>query len=218
MAITSPFDAIMSDPDDLNRAYALQTPDDSRRLYADWAATYDTDFVAERGYVLHIAVADAFAQAGGAGPVLDLGAGTGGCGLALARHGIDPLHATDIAPEMLEQAAAKEIYARCFEGDILAGLDAPEASYRGLVSAGTFTCGHVGPQGLDEIARLLAPGGLAVISVRDVHFEAEGFAAKIAKMTGDLTLENKPLVRIYAEGRDGENANDLALLLHLRRR
>lgn len=207
----------MNDQDDLHRAYALETPDDSRKLYADWADTYDSDFVQERGYILHIAVADAFVQAGGTGPVLDLGAGTGICGQVLAQRGVRALHATDIAPEMLVQAEAKGVYERCFEGNILEGLDAPDGLYNGVVSSGMFTCGHVGPEGLDEIARVLAPGGLAVISVRDVHYESAGFAPKISALEPLLTLVDRPLSRIYAEGASGENAEDLALLLHLRR-
>lgn len=31
-------------PDKLDDAYALKTPEDSRRLYADWAASYDAEF------------------------------------------------------------------------------------------------------------------------------------------------------------------------------
>lgn len=218
IARLSAFDVAMTDEDDLHRAYALGSPDAARRLYADWAASYDSDFVDARGYVLHIAVADAFVQAGGRGPVLDIGAGTGVCGQVLAQRGVRGIDAADIAPEMLAKAEARRVYARCFVGDVLAGLDAPDAHYNGIVSSGTFTCGHVGPDGLDEIARLLAPGGLAVISVRDVHFEAEGFAAKIAALEPVLTLEQQPETRIYAEGASGENTDDLALLLHLRKR
>lgn len=213
-----PFHDHMTDQDDLHRAYALETPDDSRKLYAGWAATYDTDFVDERGYILHVAVADAFVQAGGQTPVLDLGAGTGMCGQVLAQRGLSGLHATDIAPEMLAQAEAKQVYARCFEGNILEGLDVPDGLYNGVVSSGTFTCGHVGPEGLDEVARLLAPGSLAVISVRDVHYDSAGFAAKIAALEPVLTLETRPVTRVYAQGAAGENADDLALLLHLRKR
>ncbi len=207
----------MTDEDDLHRAYALKTPDDSRRLYADWAASYDSDFVAERAYILHVAVADAFVQAGGSGPVLDLGAGTGICGQVLAQRGITELHATDIAPEMLAQAEAKQVYESCFEGDVVAGLITPDGTYNGIVSSGTFTCGHVGPDGLDEVARLLTPGGLAVISVRDIHYDSARFATKIAALEPALTLERRPVTRIYASGATGENADDLALLLHLRK-
>ncbi|MEP4194521.1 MAG: methyltransferase domain-containing protein [Aliishimia sp.] len=208
---------LMTEKDDLNRAYALETPDDSRKLYAEWAETYDADFVGLRGYILHDAVASAFVQAKGQGPVLDIGAGTGICGVSLKRHGVSNVDGVDITPQMLAQAALKGAYSDLFPGDILAGLDKPDGSYPGIVSAGTFTCGHVGPDGLDEITRLLAPSGLAIISVRDVHFVSEGFEAKLDNLRHSLAIEARPVTRIYATDSQGENADDLALLLHLRK-
>ena len=83
----------MSDerPVTLAEAYALQTPQDSRRLYARWAATYESEFVALNQYVIPDRVAAVFAEvgrdvAGGVkGPVLDVGCGTGLVAVALVR-------------------------------------------------------------------------------------------------------------------------------------
>ncbi len=205
----------MSKEKRLQQAYGLKTPDNSRKLYADWAATYDSDFVAASDYVLHVSVADAFAEAGGRGPVLDMGAGTGLCGVALARHEPGEIDGTDISQEMLDQAAQKDVYRKLFAGDILAGLDAPDASYAGVVSAGTFTLGHVGPDGLDEVVRLLQPDGLAVIAVRDAHFEAEGFGAKLDTLAPRLSRVVRTRVRIYSDASTGPHAGDIAILLHL---
>lgn len=205
----------MSDNSRLHQAYGLKTPDDSRKLYADWAETYDSEFVAENGYVLHLQVARAFAEAGGQEPVLDMGAGTGIGGVALAEYGMAEIDGTDISPEMLDQAAKKGVYRRLFAGDILTGLDVEDASYAGIVSAGTFTLGHVGPAGLGEVVRLLTPGGLAVIAVRDAHYEAEGFDAKLAQLDPQLDRVARPKARIYADGATGEHADDMAILLHL---
>ena len=36
---------------DLADAYAVETPDDNRDLYARWAATYESAFIADNGYV-----------------------------------------------------------------------------------------------------------------------------------------------------------------------
>ena len=36
---------------DLAAAYAVETPDDSRDLYARWATTYESGFIADNGYV-----------------------------------------------------------------------------------------------------------------------------------------------------------------------
>ena len=60
-------------------AYDLETPEDSIRLYADWAGTYDTDFVSRLGYVYHRAVAELLIDRAGSDPgaVLDVGCGTG---------------------------------------------------------------------------------------------------------------------------------------------
>ena len=63
-------------PPRLDAAYSLKTPADSRRLYRDWASTYDDDFAARMDYQMPARIAAVFA-ASGEGPVLDIGAGTG---------------------------------------------------------------------------------------------------------------------------------------------
>ena len=64
----------MDDDITLADAYAVQTPDDNRRLYARWADTYDAGFSGAHGYELPDAVAAVYCAAGGAGDaVLDVG-------------------------------------------------------------------------------------------------------------------------------------------------
>ncbi|ASM73812.1 MULTISPECIES: class I SAM-dependent DNA methyltransferase [Roseobacteraceae] len=200
----------MSDDPDLNAAYALQTPEDSRQLYARWANTYDTTFASANGYVLHMQVASLFVKHGGKGSVLDVGAGTGLCGAALTAHDIKPVDATDISPEMLEVARAKGIYRKLFTGDILRGLDVKDGTYAGVTSSGTFTTGHVGPDALDEVMRVVRTGGRITLSINAQHFSAQGFAAKFASLERDihgLTLTDVP---IYSPETTGDHAKDLA--------
>lgn len=199
----------------LEDAYALKTPDDSRKLYAAWAETYDQDFIVKTGYVQHQSVVRAFVEANGKGPVLDVGSGTGICGVALRDAGVDIVDATDISPEMLDQAQAKGVYRKCIEGDILAGLPIPDESYEGVVSAGTFTLGHVGPAGLDEVIRVLSPGGLAVITVRDTHFEAENFAEKIDSLHPMLSDTKTAKCRVYSDEDASAHADDESMLVYL---
>ena len=199
----------MSDDPSLSKAYDLKTPEDSVRLYRDWAESYEDDFVAENGYELHAHVARIFQAQGGRGPVLDIGAGTGICGAALAQAGIGPIDAMDISAEMLAQAKTKGVYGALIEADILAGLPIDTGRYAGVVSSGTFTHGHVGPEALHEVLRIMAPGGLAVLSVNAEHFEAEGFGATFEAMSPQLRRLDFEEVRIYAETAQFDHADDL---------
>lgn len=192
----------------LDDAYGLTTPDDSRALYADWAETYDTDFAQSMGYALPRAVARVFSDAGGAGPVLDVGAGTGLLGAELAALGIGPLDAVDISAEMLAAAHAKGIYRRCVEADLTQALPMADGTYRGVVSAGTFTTGHVGPDAIAELVRVAAPGARVALSVNASHWQSAGFAeffGGIADQTGDLHRHD---VAIYDAAASGPHADD----------
>ncbi|MEM6760611.1 MAG: class I SAM-dependent methyltransferase [Pseudomonadota bacterium] len=207
----------MSDDPNLSRAYQLQTPGDSVHLYREWANSYDTGFVVENDYILHQEVARHFANLGGFGPVLDVGAGTGNCGVALRDRGIDPVDGTDISEAMLEMAKKKGAYRKLFEGNLLEGLPVPDQLYQGAVSSGTFTHGHVGPEGLDPILAVLRNGAWVVISVHAAHFAAVGFADKLAVLEAqirELTLTDVP---IYGPGGTGEHAKDRALLVAFRK-
>ena len=207
----------MKDDPDLDRAYALKTPADSIALYAEWAANYDVSFAQDSGYVLHHEVARHFALMGGFGPVLDVGAGTGLCGEALAARGIGPIDGTDISQPMLDQAKAKGAYRHLFTGNVLEGLNPPDGLYQGAVSSGTFTHGHVGPQGIDAVLDVVCPGGWIVLSVNAKHFQAAGFAAKMDEIAGRVTHASQTEVAIYAPDATGPNARDTSLILAFRK-
>ncbi len=94
---------------DLSEAYAVETPDDNRDLYARWASTYESGFIARHEYVYHQGVAAVFAEAAGPddAPVLDVGCGTGLVGVALRALGVDAIDGLDLSPEMLDEARTK---------------------------------------------------------------------------------------------------------------
>ena len=190
---------------DLDRAYSVVTPEDNRRLYAEWAATYDETFVASHGYVYHQSVVAALLRRERpAGAVLDVGCGTGVVGEELARWGVGEIDGIDLSPEMLGVAAAKRaddgraIYRRLIAADLTASVDIADSSYAGVVSAGTFTHGHLGPEPLTELVRMAAPGAVLAIGINTDHFTSAGFAAwfEIATSNGwinDLELVESPI-------------------------
>jgi predicted TPR repeat methyltransferase len=201
---------------DLDAAYTIHTPEDSKRLYAAWAETYESGFVADMDYRLPLAVAESAAKWQMEGPILDLGAGTGLVGAALASLGCGPIDGTDIAVEMLAKAAEKACYRALFHGDIVAGLPVPDHSYAGIVSSGTFTLGHVGPEALPEVVRILRPGGLALISVSKNHWRSSSFCSHLEHLRG-ITARAIEEVPIYGAFACGDHAQDRAYLLRFRK-
>ena len=83
----------------------------------------------------------------------------------------------------------------------------------GAVCAGVFTTGHVGPEGLDELLRVLRPGGVLVLTVKDKTW-ADGFAARIAELEGQGRVASLDTTPSYSSmpGRPG-NAPSRTLVL-----
>lgn len=61
---------------------------------------------------------------------------------------------TDISAEMLAVAARKKTYRTLFAWDLIIQLPITDSQYLGIISAGTFTTGHVGSNALDEGLRI----------------------------------------------------------------
>ena len=206
----------MTDKPALDAAYALQSPEDNRRLYAEWAESYDQDFADNMGYALPIFVADAFVQSwdrAHLGQILDVGAGTGLVGKRLAYHSVHSVDGLDISAEMLAVAFAKGCYKKMIEGNLLERLPIESAKYDGIISAGTFTHGHVGPAALDELLRIAKPGALFCLSINFEHFETAGFNQKLIEINNDIDNLSLQTVPIYMRGSVGKHANDLGVIV-----
>ena len=198
----------------LRSAYALEGVEQVKKLYRDWATTYDADFIERMGYAMPRIVAEAFGRVGGVGPILDVGCGSGAVGVELAGQRIDGL---DLSPEMLDVAVQKGVYTRLVEGNLQQDLPLETASYRGIVSAGTFTHGHVGPEALDELIRVSVSGAIFCLGINAEHFETHGFAAKFAALRdaekiGEVTFEDRA---IYDT--DHDRSGDRAMVAIFRR-
>ena len=196
----------------LETAYRLRTPEDSRKLYAAWARDYDSSFAAAMDYQLPFWVAQTFVERDGKGPVLDVGAGTGLAAFALRQQGIHQIDGTDISAEMLGVAEEKDLYERTFIADITAGMPVPDGAYRGVISSGTFTLGHLGPLALPEVLRVIAPGGLGVISVGLAHYRAASFDLAVADLPENIQVTEIE-VPIYGPDHQGSNGTDAAILI-----
>lgn len=196
---------------DLEAAYSLQTPDDNRALYADWAESYDSDFAESQDYRLPQRTAEVFLKTPRTpGPVLDVGAGTG----LLARHLPDEMerHGLDISADMLRMAAENRLYSRVIEADLTQKLSIEDETYGGIVSSGTFTHGHVGPDALDELLRIAKPGAGFALSINTAHYASKGFARKFEALRAAYTVLDLTEVEIYGPAADPAHRNDTAII------
>lgn len=202
----------MKPPPNLRDAYAMSSSGDAKSLYRAWANSYDVGFGDGQGYQLPRLVAQAFIAAGGTGPVLDVGAGTGLVAEQLIAANITSIDGLDVSKDMLSVADMKAVYRGLYAGDVNLPLNVA-GGYQGVISAGTFTLGHVGPAAISNLLDVAASGATFVISVNVAHFESAGFAAQMDAF-GDqiqcLTLDD---VRIYDDRADEAHRLDMARLM-----
>lgn len=213
-----------NDDFDLADAYAVETPEDNRKLYAQWANTYESGFMAERGYVYHENVAALFGDLGPLEPVVDIGCGTGVVGQVLAAKGVGAIDGVDISPEMLAGSRAKRrddgtpVYRHLIEADLTATVPVEEGTYASVISVGAFTHGHLGPDAIDELLRIASPGAAFALGINEHHFAQQGYsewfgAAERSGRLVNLRFEDRP---IYAAAGD-EHADTLARVALFRR-
>ncbi len=171
----------MSDPKGfLNSAYELDSADDTRALYADWAQSYDQEMAAN-GYASPSRTAAALVDAGAAldAPLLDLGCGTGLSGQALRAVGFSVIDGSDFSPEMLEAAEAKGAYRTLTLGDLGNPIPATPGQYTTITAIGVFSPGHAPPSLISDVTSLLPNGGLFAFSLNDHALAVPDYADAI---------------------------------------
>jgi hypothetical protein len=118
---------------------------------------------------------------------------------------------------MLDVAQMKGDYRGLYACDGTKPGDLVDAPDMGVVSAGTFTLGHVGPDALVNLLDVAGKGALFVISVNAAHYVSAGFEAAFARFgdrIADLTTRD---VRIYDDRADEGHRDDMATLVIFRK-
>ncbi len=164
-------------------AYQLEGDAGMVEFYRKWAEDYDNQMEGI-GYLSPTAVAGLLRQylPDPASTVFDIGCGTGLTCVDLAARGYTNLDGIDLSPEMVRVARQRGIYRKLLVGDLNQPLELDEARYDGAISSGTFTHGHVGAEPLDEILRILRPGGILACTIHQDLWEPMGFKTKLASL------------------------------------
>ncbi len=198
---------------DLDRAYEIDGPDSARDLYGKWADTYDSAFGEGWGYIAPQEIARLLlAEAGDNTPILDIGAGTG----QVAEHLQGQLtDAIDITPEMLAIAEPKRLYRNLIVGDLLQPLDMADESYGAVISCGTFTHGHVGPECLPELLRVTRPGAVFCCGTIPAVLDGAGFGSALAKLVaqGRISPVRFKQIDIYDASAEHAHKDDKGLVM-----
>ncbi len=167
-----------------DRVLNASSKEELMAAYSDWADNYETDLMDELGYVapmiagkrLHKQLENSAAR------ILDAGCGTGLVGEFLHGNGYRNIEGLDYSEQMLAKAGEKGIYKTLSRGDLMSPLDIADDSYDAVISVGTFTCGHVGPEALNELVRITRPGGHICITVREQAWEEDNYRAVVSKI------------------------------------
>ena len=201
----------------LKGALGLTGPEACLAYYRDWAASYDAGFAEGMDYRLPAHVAAAFLGAGGAGPVLDVGAGTGLLAERLRGMGFQgEIDAADFSAEMLERAGEKAIYRALHQVDITRPIDLPPV-YAGIVSSGTFTAGHVGPEALPNLLALAVPHAVFALSINLRVWKGAGFDLALQALADQGRIADLQLIEVQVYGAaaaavDADHAGDRAAI------
>jgi predicted TPR repeat methyltransferase len=205
---------------DLDEAYSVKTSEGSRRLYAQWAATYNETFIKANDYVYPCTIAQKFDELipkSDIQTIVDIGCGTGAVGSYLANLRPDlKITGLDISPEMLAEAAKikriddSPVYNDLSEVDLT--IELPKISLDAMISAGTFTHGHLGAETFISLIALVRAKGWLVIGINSKHFSSQGFgvALKNAHDQGLITQAQFHNVQIY--GPKSPHYGDLATI------
>ena len=197
----------------LNDAYSLKTPEDNKELYAKWAATYESDFVANAGYQHPKVISELFhREVPEVQTVIDIGAGTGLVGKYLKTFRPDiTIDGIDISPEMLAEAAKKNVYRNLYERDLSQKVINTSAPYDALITIGTFTHGHLGPDALLNIFPLVKPSGHFVIAVNEKHFFENNFLDFL--LAHEKTIIYMDKIHVYDETSEHRNSLNVVMII-----
>ena len=210
----------MSSKKGLNDAYSVKTPEDNIKLYKVWASSYDDDFAKKNDYRSPVLISNYYGKFSNKNdvPVLDVGAGTGLIAEVMNKKNTIDIDAIDISPEMLESAKSKNCYNKLIEADLTKNLDIDNNYYGAIVSAGTFTHGHIGPNALDELLRVTKPSGLFVITIHSKVYVNQNFEQKfqdINEQITDLTFHEE---KAYGNNPDKDHGNDTVFITVFRKK
>lgn len=164
-------------------------PQHISNYYRGWSGDYDEE-VAQADYTAPEVLCELLCSLSGEPGIAaaladrslaihDAGCGTGLLGAALAAAGFGNLEGSDLTGEMVEIARRRGVYRNLWSGVDLTLEPRPawRRHYDAVLCCGVFTCGHVPPETLLNLAGMTRPGGVVLLSTRIAYYEDSRFQA-----------------------------------------
>jgi len=160
--------------------------EDLQDVYKEWASAYDQDNDNLLGTVsqpLSVQIFQEYIKDKSL-RIIDVGCGTGLVGVELEKDGFTNFDGVDISQEMIDIAKQRG-YSKLFIGSLNDSLPYENNEYDAAFCVGVFTHGHVGSERLDELVRIVKPGGVICFTINEGVYEVYGFNSKIKKLESE---------------------------------
>ncbi len=164
--------------------------EDLQDVYKEWASAYDYDNDHLLGTVsqpLSVQIFQEYMKDKSV-RIIDVGCGTGLVGVELEKSGFTNFDGIDISQEMID-IAKKRGYSKLFIGSLNESLPFESNEYDAAFCVGVFTHGHVGSDRLEELVRIVKPGGIICFTINEGVYELYGFNSKIKKLESESVLK-----------------------------
>ena len=190
----------------LHMVYRAKNNKELSHLYDQWAKNYEDDLIGSLGlkkqeacvdFLLKYLPLDAH--------ILDAGAGTGLIGQRLYKAGYNYLTAIDISENMLNEARQKNIYKELLKMDLGKSLNFPDHYFDAVILVGVFMYGHVPSSSLDELIRIIRPGGFITFSIWPKFFDKSDFKTKQYELEASGKWELIEETRYLAMSKDADS-------------
>ncbi|KAH7975604.1 hypothetical protein HPB52_003697 [Rhipicephalus sanguineus] len=136
-----------------------RTPEETRAIYNSWAPNYEEDMTLQKykapSIMAHFISQELHIKKDAV--ILDVGSGTGLLAVQLKNLGYSDMDALDYSDEMMSEAKKKNIYKSHFLEKVYKNnkLTLKDGQYDVVALCGCLMPGHIMPDALPEVARLL---------------------------------------------------------------
>ncbi|KAL4230999.1 ubiE/COQ5 methyltransferase [Mactra antiquata] len=192
------------------------TPEEVAEYYTEWSVngSYDQDLDPETYQgpkLIADEAAECFTEKREKLRFMDIACGTGRVGVELSKHGFKNIDGLDPSSGMLKQCEKRHIYKHLYKEFIDdKTLPIDDGIYDCLVISGGLGESHIPCSGLNEMIRIVKPGGLILIVMRKEYLKyvdeyTDRLEPYIARLEHDNKLEvlERKEVPKYSFDRDG---------------